>query len=204
MTDEHLPAPIEPVDDADRMAAVARLRDLVGTGELSYEGFSSALDLALAATTHTELETAFTALPSVVHLTPASRRLSRPVAVEARMSALDLGAGFQLGADTSVVASIGSVWLDLTAASWDAREVNLHLEATTGSIDVIVPRGVVIQLVQAKGQVVLDNIEPPVPGAPVLRIEATARTGQIRITHDTERERHGQPRARRWRRRRRQ
>jgi len=168
MTDERLPAPVEPVGDADRVAAVARLRDLVGTGERSYEHFSSALDLALAATTLNELEEAFAALPSVVRLTPASRRLLGPVVVEARMSALDLGTGFQLGADTTVVASIGSVRLDLTAASWDAREVGLHLEASTGSIDVIVPRGVVVQLVQAKGQVVLDNIEQPVPGAPVL------------------------------------
>lgn len=187
MMDEGLPMPVDPVDEADRVAAVARLRDLVGSGELSFERFSDALDQALAATTHTELETAFTALPSLVHLSPVSRRLSRPVVVEARMSSLDLGSGFQLAADTSVIASIGSVWLDLTSASWDARQVDLRLEATTGSIDVVVPRGVVVQLVHAKGQVVLDNIEPPIPGAPVLRIEATARTGVIRITHDPER-----------------
>ena len=187
MTDASLPVPVETVDEADRVAAVARLRDLVGSGELSYEHFSSALDQALAATTHTELEAAFAALPSLVRLSPVSRRLGRSVVVEARMSSLDLGSGFQLGADTSVIASVGSVRLDLSSATWDAREINLRLEATTGSIDVIVPRGVVVQLVQAKGQVLLENIEPPAPGAPVLRIEATARTGVIRIAHESRR-----------------
>lgn len=187
MTDGSLPVPVDPVHDSDRTAAVSRLRDLVGSGELSYERFLSTLDLTLAASTQGELEAAFTALPSVVHLSPASRRLGRPVVIEARMSSLDLGPGFQLGSDTSVVASVGSVWLDLTAANWDAREVDLRLQATTGSIDVIVPRGVAVQLVQAKGQVVLEDLAPPVPGAPVLRIDAIARTGQIRLTHSSER-----------------
>lgn len=200
MTDEVLPVPADSLNGADRDAAVSRLRDLFGAGELSYERFSTAIDQSLAATTHEELEAALVGIPSLVRLSPATQRLSRPVVIEARMSSLDLGTGFQLGAETTVIASIGSVCLDLTAATWDSREVDLHLEATTGSIDVIVPRGVLIQLVRAKGQVVLENIEPPVPGAPRLRIEASARTGVIRISHAAAQVERKAPR-RRWLRR---
>lgn len=198
VTDERLPVPLEPINDADRVGAVARLRDLLGSGELSFDRFSSALDQALAASTHGELESAFTGLPLPVRMSPASRRLLRPVVIEARMSALDLGQGFQLGAETSVVASIGSVRLDLVSATWDAHEVDLRLEAHTGSIDVVVPRGVAVQLVHVKGQVVLEDLEPPVPGAPVLRVEATAKTGAIRLTHNPDTVGPKSPRKRRW------
>jgi len=195
VTDNQPPIAADPIGDADRVTAIARLRDLFAAGELSYDDFSRALDQALAASTHAELESAFARLPLPVRLSPMSRRLTSPVVVEARMSSLDLGTGFQLGADTSIVATTGSVYLDLTAASWDAREIDLRLKTKTGTIDVIVPRGVAVQPVLLKGQIVLDDLEPPIPGAPVLRVEATARMGVIRLTHDpqshsTRRKRH--------------
>ena len=56
------------------------------------------------------------------------------------------GPGWQLAADTTVSTGFGTARLDLTTASWDAQDINLRLE-TWGSIEVLVPEGVAIQLV---------------------------------------------------------
>jgi Domain of unknown function (DUF1707) len=181
-----VPVPPEPVDDTERLAAVARLHDLVGSGSLSLERFSASLERVLAANDQADLEMAMSALPSPVRLTPASRRLSRPLKVDVGIGKLRLGAGWQLAPETEIVASTGKVWLDLTAASWDAREIDLRLRVVTGKIQVTVPKGVAVQMVSASGRVTLDDLVPPVPGAPVLRVVASTSNGggRIRFTHE--------------------
>jgi hypothetical protein len=174
------------VDDTERLAAVARLHDLVGNGSLSLERFSASLERVLAANDQADLEMAMSALPSPVRLTPASRRLSRPLKVDVGIGKLRLGTGWQLAPETEIVASTGKVWLDLTGASWDAREIDLRLRVATGRIQVTVPKGVAVQMVSASGRVSLDDLVPPVPGAPVLRVVASTSNGggRIRFTHD--------------------
>ena len=54
--DQLIPIPPEPVDDADRLAAIARLHALVSRGELSLEGFSASLEQVLAANDQGNLE----------------------------------------------------------------------------------------------------------------------------------------------------
>jgi hypothetical protein len=172
------------VEDADRLAAIARLRDVFASGNVSFDEFSGSLELVLAATTDVDLEGAIGGLPPLVRLTPASRRLRQPLVVDVRLSQLNLGAGWQLGKETVVTASTGSVIIDLTAATWDALDVDLRLSAKTSTIDVIIPRGVAIQIVSARGQLALESLEPPLPGAPLLRVDATATMGVIRFSHD--------------------
>ena len=185
---DQCPAPVspEPVDDSERLAAVARLHDLVGTSGLSLERFSASLEQVLAASDQADLEMAMAALPSLVRLTPASRRLSQPLKLDAGIGKLRLGAGWQLAAETEVTASTGKVWLDLTSATWDARQIDLRLRVKTGKIEVIIPKGVAVQIVSATNRVTLDNLVPPVPGAPVLRVTASTSTGggRIRLAHE--------------------
>ena len=186
----------EAISDSDRVAAIARLHELVGTGDLAIEEFSTSLEQVLAADSQSALEGAVGSLPSIVRLTPASRRLSQPVRVDAAISRLELGAGWQLGAETFVKTNTAKVRLDLCEATWDSRDVELHLQSVTGKIDVIVPRGVSVQLVSATGRVVLDNLAPPLPGAPIVRVDAVTKAGRIRFTHEQ-----SSTRPRRWRRR---
>jgi Domain of unknown function (DUF1707) len=185
---EQYPVPVspEPVDDTERLAAVARLHDLVGNGSLTLERFSTSLEQVLAANDQADLEMAMAAVPSPVRLTPASRRLSRPLKVDVGIGKLRLGAGWQLAPETEIAASTGKVWLDLAAASWDAREIDLRLRVATGKIQVTVPKGVAVQMVSASGRVTLYDLVPPVPGAPVLRVVASTSNGggRIRFTHE--------------------
>ncbi len=179
--DQLIPLPPEPVDDGDRLAAIARLHDLVSGGGLSLEGFSAGLEQVLAANDQADLEAAMAALPSLVRLTPASRRLSQPLRLDAGISRLEPGAGWQLAAQTTVTSSTGRVRLDLTTASWDAREIDLVLRTSTGKFTVVVPEGVAVQVVSATGRVRWDNLLPPVPGSPVVRVTAATSTGGGRI-----------------------
>jgi hypothetical protein len=138
------------------------------------------------------------ALPSLVRLTPASRRLSQPLRLDAGISRLEPGPGWQLAAETTVTSLTGNVRLDLTTVSWDAREIDLVLRTSTGKITVIVPEGVAVQVVSATGRVTWDILAPPVPGSPVVRVAATTSTGggRIQFEHPSEQVKHGRRRRR--------
>jgi hypothetical protein len=186
------------VDEDARGAAIARLHDLFSMGGLSLERFSGVLGQVFAASSHAELELAMSALPPLVRLTPASRRLAEPFVLRVPDSGLRLGSDWQLAADTTIGSGFGAARLDLTAASWDADQINLRLE-TWGSIEVLVPEGVAVQMVGGSASVQLGSLSPPVPGGPLLRISTSGPTGVIRIRHP--KERNGGPfsRWRRWR-----
>jgi len=190
-------ATLDGVDECDRVAAIARLHDLFIGGRLSFERFSGVLEQVFAAPIHADLEAAMLALPPMVRLTPASRRLNEPLVLQAADGCLQLGLGWQLAADTTISTGFGAAQLDLTAASWDANQINLRLE-TWGSIEVLVPRGAAVQMVGGSGRVRLESLSPPIPGGPVLRISTSGPTGVIRIRHP--KERNGGPFAR-WTRR---
>jgi hypothetical protein len=191
-------APIDVVDEDARVAAIARLNDVFSRDGLSLECFSEVLGQIVASASHAELEVAMAALPSLVRLTPVSRRLPAPLVLRAADGKLELGSGWQLAADTTISSGFGRALVDLTAASWDADQINLRLE-TWGSIEVLVPEGVAVQIVGASGSVELRSLSPPVPGGPVLRVATSGPTGVIRIRHP--RRRSGGPLTR-WRRRR--
>jgi hypothetical protein len=180
-----VPAPLDGVDEDDRVAAINRLRHLFSGGELSFEQFSGVLEQVFAAPSRGDLELAMLALPPLVRLTPAARRLAEPLVLHTPDGGLHLGRGWQLGADTTIITGVGTARLDLTAASWDAHLIRLRLE-TWGSLEVLVPEGVTVQMVGGSGRVQLDSLSPPVPGGPVLRISTSGPTGVIRIRDNKE------------------
>ncbi|HMK96773.1 MAG TPA: hypothetical protein VK425_04440, partial [Acidimicrobiales bacterium] len=126
------------------------------------------------------------------------RCLMKPLALRAADGGLHLGPGWQLAADTTISTGCGVTRLDLTTASWDAHQINLRLE-TWGSIEVLVPEGVAVQIVGGSGRIHLESLSTPVPGGPILRLSTSGPTGVIRISHPDKRS--GKPFGRWWRRR---
>ena len=177
---------LDRVGEEDRVAAVDRLHELIRVGSLSLESFSAILERVLAAVGYADLESAMLALPPPVRLTPVSRRLADPLVLRANGD-LKLGSGWQLAADTTISVAFGTAWLDLTAASWDADDINLHLETRAGAIELIIPEGVAVQMVGGSGRVQLESLSPPLPGGPVLRVSTLGPTGVIRIRHPKKR-----------------
>jgi hypothetical protein len=181
-----VPAAHDAVGDRDLAAAATRLRDLYGCGQVSLEEFYGALERIFTASSRADLEAVMRALPPPVQLTPMSLRLTEPLVLRIADGGTRLGAGWQLGATTSVTTSVGTTQLDLNAATWDALEIDLHLE-TWGSIEVLVPRGVAVQMAGGSGQVQIHPLSPPIPGGPVLRIWISGPTGVICVGHLEER-----------------
>jgi len=179
-------APSDRVDEEARVAAIGRLRDLFSGGEVSYGCFSAVLEQLFAARGHVDLQSAMQALPPLVRLTPSARRLTKPLVLHAADGGLQLGSGWQLAAETTIRTGVGSALIDLTTASWDTPNVSLHLE-TWGSIEVLVPKGVAVQMAGGAGRVRLGALSAPVPGGPVLRISTSGPAGVIRICHSRER-----------------
>jgi hypothetical protein len=178
--------PTDQVDEHGRAAAIWRLNQLFSGGSLSFDLYSGLLNLVFAATAQSHLETAMLALPPVVRLTPAPRRLVKKLVLQAPDGALYLGPGWQLGVDTMVRTGTGFARLDLTTASWDALQVNLRLE-TWGAIEILVPHGAAVQLTGGTGRIHLEALSPPIPGGPVLRISTSGPAGITRIRHPKER-----------------
>jgi hypothetical protein len=182
-------AALDGVNEDDRDAAIARLHELFSTGELSLDRFCELLERVFAAPGHADLEAAMSSLPPLpplVHLTPTSRRLTEPLMLRTADGGLQLGTGWQLAADTTISTGFGAARVDLTAASWDSCQINLRLE-TWGSIEVLVPEGVAVQIVGGSGHVHLESLSVPATGGPVLRISTSGPTGVIRIRHPKER-----------------
>jgi len=197
---EHLPvaAPVDEVDEDDRAAAIARVHDLFIAGNLALEKFSELLEQVFTAPGRADLEAAMLTLPPLVRLTPTSRRLTKPLILHAGDGGLQLGHGWQLAADTTISTGFGATRVDLTAASWDSSQINLRLE-TWGSIEVLVPEGVAVQMTGGSGHIHLESLSTPATGGPVLRISTSGPTGVIRIRHPKE---HNEGWITRWRRRR--
>ncbi len=98
------------------------------------------------------------------------------------MGRLRLTGRWQVARETHVSADLGSVLIDLTEAEFDDHVVDLHVFTGCGGITIIVPRGVAVQLIHHRGGTDM-RLEPPVPGLPLVRLDATTNIGRIHLRH---------------------
>jgi hypothetical protein len=98
------------------------------------------------------------------------------------MRRLRLAGRWQVARETHLSADLGSVRVDLTEAEFDDRVIDLHVYTGWGSITIIVPRGVAVQVIHHRGGVD-SRLEPPVPGLPLIRLDVTTNIGKVRLRH---------------------
>jgi hypothetical protein len=177
-----LPIPMDQLDESDRSAAIRRLNDLFTCGDLHFQIYLTLLDQVFAATSRNHLAEAMWSLPPLVRLTAAEHRAVNKLVLEVPDGYLKLGFGWQLAANTTIRTGVASVRIDLTQATWDSLQIDLHLE-TWGLIEVLVPNGVAVQLTGRAGRIQLEDLTPPISGAPVLRVSSFGPAGVIRIRH---------------------
>ena len=180
-------------DDAQRRATEF-LKELYAAGSIDAGQLDTGVAGVLAARTEAELARVVQSVPAPVAFTSPDRRLSRPLEIQGGIGRLRLTGRWQLATETHVSADLGSVWLDLTDAELDGPVTDLHVYSGWGSITIIVPRGLTVQVTRHKGGVDR-RLDPPVPGLPLIRLDVTANIGRVHLRHP------GTPRrARRWRR----
>jgi len=184
-------------DDAQQRAAEF-LKELYAAGDIDESSLDTGITSLLAAKTEAELAEVVRSLPAPVALTSPDRRLAKPLEVHSGIGRLRLGGRWQVASETHVSAEIGSVTLDLTAAEFDDRVIDLHVYTGWGSITIIVPRGVGVQVTRHRGGVD-SRLDPPVPGLPLIRLDVTINIGRVHLRHPGTPERRGRWRARKRR-----
>ena len=158
------------------------LKELYAAGRIDEGRFDTGVAGLLAAGTDAEVAEVVRALPAPVTLTSPDRRLGKPLEIHSGMRRLRLTGRWQVARETHVSADLGSVRIDLTEAEFDDRVIDLHVYTGWGSITIIVPPGVGVQVLRQRGGVD-SRLEPPVPGLPLVRLDATTNIGKVRLRH---------------------
>jgi Domain of unknown function (DUF1707)/Cell wall-active antibiotics response 4TMS YvqF len=165
--------------DAEREAAVTRLRTAAGEGRLALEELAERLERAFAAVTRDELEVLTRDLPE-------ERPDELPVARSRRWVVGIMGGGTQKGrwriaSECTVVNVMGGADLDLTGAVVEGPETVIRVFSLMGGSDIVVPDGVHVELsgfaFMGGNDLRLENRPPPPPGAPVVRVRAWSIMG---------------------------
>ncbi len=187
--------------DSERRRVVATLQAACVEGRLNLDEYGQRVEDALAARTRAQLEALLVDLPaetgtseerSIASSSRASGWLS-PAPGESRGGRVSntlavLGSaqrsGFwRLAEDSRVVAVLGSCKIDLRSARISAAVTTLEVSAVLGSIDVIVPAGVEVDVeVHALlGSRDMRVGAAPPDGAPIIRITGMVLLGSLNV-----------------------
>src|SRR5712692_2566497 len=195
MSGEREMARLEPGDirasDTERRRVIATLQAACVEGRLNLDEYGQRVENALAARTRAQLEALLVDLPAETgtgeELGLASpSRASRAGRVSSTLAVLGSAqrSGFwRLAEDSRVIAVLGSCKIDLRSARVSAAVTTLEVASVLGSIDVIVPAGVEVELeVHAVlGSRDLRMGPAPPAGAPLIRITGMALLGSLNV-----------------------
>lgn len=165
-----------------RQRATEYVKDLYAAGEIDAGRLDSGVAGLLGAKTESDLAVVIRSLPSLVEFTSPEKRLTKPLEIRSTFGRLWLAGQWQLARETHVSSDLGSVRLDLTQAQFDDHVIDLHVYCGCGSITIIVPCGVGVQVTHHHGGVD-SRLEPPVPGLALIRLDVTANIGRVRLRH---------------------
>ncbi len=175
--------------DSNRDQVAALLGEALSTGQLSHEEYSERLDSLYQAKTVGELEVLTHDL-QVERQRPAASPVSYAYAPNASTEADNIVAVFG-GADrrgrwrvrrqTKALAVFGGVRFDLTEAEFEAKEVEITINAIFGGAEIILPEGVEVrcQGVGIFGGYDVHNSPDVDPSAPVVVIKGMALFGGV-------------------------
>jgi hypothetical protein len=127
-------------------------------------------------------------------MTPPEWRMTEPLVLRVNTGTLRMNGRWQVAARTTVKANTGTVELDFSKAEFDAPVVDLEIKVNTGTVKLIVPHGVAVQIIESGHLRNELGDDVPLPGAPLIRLRSRVGTGTVRL-------RRPQPpkvRSRRW------
>jgi len=133
--------------DAERQQTSRRLQGACVEGYLTLEDFSDRVGRAMAAQTRGELAELTRDLPERVPAPARDRQLpERPVSTTVVMSGVERAGVWRIAEDSSLLVVLGSCKLDLRRATIAASLTTIHVRIVLGSMEVIVPHGVEVDL----------------------------------------------------------
>jgi hypothetical protein len=171
--------------DAERDATITRLRDAMAEGRLTLDDFSNRTDTALTALTRDQLAAVEADLPNG----PAPAAIAAQGAgltpwVVGIMGSAKRTGRWRVGHEIHAVALMGDCKIDLRQAIIDASVITVDALAVMGSVEVIIPEGVEVDLggvaIMGSKEMKMGGPEPPY-GAPIVRITGLALMGAIKV-----------------------
>src|SRR5258708_5097981 len=170
--------------DVERMLVVATLQAACVEGRLNLDEYGQRVEDALAARTRAQLEALLNDLPAEVgvRIAPTSRPgVSTTVAV---LGSAQRNGFWRLAEASRVISVLGNCKIDLRSARISATVTTLDVATVLGSVDVIVPAGVEVEMevhavLGSRDLRVAGN--PPAPGAPVIRITGIVLLGSLNV-----------------------
>lgn len=190
------------VSDADREQVVTQLHSANAEGRITVDELSERIDAAYAARTDLELRVLLADLPGGgAHPTATPGNGGMPVRpqsderrgdwIVAIMSSSTRKGRWRVRRQSTILAVMGGADLDLRDAELSAPEVEITAISIMGSIDLIVPEGVRIEM--GGFAFMGDNAdhhgtEPVAPNAPVVRVRAYSLMGAVTVKRKRRRE----------------
>ena len=136
---------LQRVSDAERQQASRRLQGACVEGYLTLEDFSARVERALAAQTRGELSELTQDLPARLAST-GSPLPERSVSTTVVLSDVKRTGLWRIAESSSLLVVLGSCKLDLRRATIAASLTTIHVRVIFGSLEVIVPHGVEVDL----------------------------------------------------------
>jgi uncharacterized protein DUF1707 len=179
--------PVDPrdfrVSDAERAHVVQVLQKAIGHGMLSLDEFTARTDVALAARTRAELNAVVVDLTGVTHTDVASPVRVPPVELRANMSKIRRVGQWAVPRQLIVRNRLGSAELDFSEARIEHAEVEIQLDVSGGSVQLLLPErasvdtnGVVVVAGSVK-----DRVGGARAGRPRFVITGKVTAGSLRI-----------------------
>jgi Domain of unknown function (DUF1707)/Cell wall-active antibiotics response 4TMS YvqF len=168
--------------DAERDAAVVRLREAAAHGRLTLEEFTERMHTAYDARTRTQLEELVRDLPTEASaaMSEPARRTPRRWIVSVMGNAVRRGR-WRVAEHATAVTVMGNATIDLRHAELSGPEVTITVLTTMGNTYVVVPPGVDVDLsaIAIMGNRVDQSRSEVRPGAPLVRITGVVFMGNI-------------------------
>lgn len=164
--------------DDDREGALALLRAASVDGRLTVEDLAARADLVHAARTTDEVAAATTGLAAGVAVAGPEERH------RALLSTTERKGRWLVAPRSRFAAVFGTVRLDLREAVLPGPEIEIEARPILGTVDIVVPEGVDVQ-VTGSGFISTQSLELPsvaADGAPVIRIVTGGALGTLRVS----------------------
>jgi hypothetical protein len=185
--------------DSDRNAVAERLRDAFADGRLDEEEFDVRMQRALTARTRQDLEGLLgdLGIPAAAQVPSAGSPAAQPYPVDpsattgrqysmsvAIMGGVERRGRWRVPAETTAIAFMGGVELDLRAATLTSQVTTIRAVAVMGGVEVTVPPGVRVEMngigLMGGGDERTDDEGLP-STAPLVRVQWFALMGGVEV-----------------------
>ncbi|MQA79856.1 MAG: DUF1707 domain-containing protein [Streptosporangiales bacterium] len=178
-------APALRASDADRHEAAEVLRAAAGDGRLDLDELDERLGLVFAAKTRADLEPILADLVTAAPSPPVPADSGEPLVLETGSGTIKRSGAWLVPRRIRAQCGSGTVKLDFTEATCPP-EIVVEATARSGSVVLIVPRGWAVRIESASttsGSVLSKANDPVEPGAPLLRVHGSVRSGTVKVRY---------------------